>query len=119
MTRLITSQILMKSFRAQVKRQGRIVWTVDSGTTDSISCTEDAFIPGSLRFFNAGKELKIEVASGEVVDAIGIGKVHLNKQLTIKNVLFVPDFTCNLLRVMKTTCVNSLFYPSQKTCDLL
>ncbi len=74
------------------------VWILDSGASSHLCCNGELFnkLEKSTQ--------SILLASGESVNAQGVGDVFLqsgNTEITLRNVLFVPDLHSNILSVSK------------------
>ena len=70
-------------------------WVLDSGVTGRMCCSCDAF--ESLK--RLPTEKRVFMGDGSEVSAYSIGTVQLNPNVTLKEVLYVPDFTINLCSV--------------------
>lgn len=70
------------------------VWILDSGATHHVCCSPTAFLSQT----SAGNCL-ITTADGHTVSVLGTGAVHLSDDLTLENVLYVPEFHCNVLSI--------------------
>ncbi|GKC72524.1 hypothetical protein Tco_1118407 [Tanacetum coccineum] len=74
-------------------------WVVDSGATEHI--THQGHLLKNL-FMNT-TERPVTIPIGESIPVKGKGEVVFTGGLNIKGVLFVPNFTCNLLSVRRLT----------------
>lgn len=58
---------------------------------------------------------KIAITDGSLTTIVGLGDIHINPSLTLKNVHYVTKLSTNLVSIQKVThdmnC-NMLFYPS-------
>ena len=70
-------------------------WIVDSGASDHMTGESTLFSSYSPC---AGNQ-KIKIADGSFSTVAGIGSVVLSPLLTLKNVLHVPNLSCNLMSV--------------------
>ena len=79
-------------------------WFIDSGASQHMFCVRE--------YFHGYKELaspeKMRLANDTMISGDGIGSViwedkELNETTTIKNVLFVPELSQNLISVKKIT----------------
>ncbi|KAJ9542449.1 LOW QUALITY PROTEIN: hypothetical protein OSB04_028955 [Centaurea solstitialis] len=84
------------------KREGDDEWAVDSGATEHITYDPD-FLNGETKI---GFEAPIAIADGTKVPVRGRGNSTLKGGTKIDDVLYVPNFSCNLLSVRRLT--NSL-----------
>lgn len=92
-----------------VKTEKSNTWVIDSG---------NPITSGNLLLFHSCKpctnnhQVKI-VVDGTLSPVIGIGTTQISKDLTLKNVLFVPNLSCNLLSIRKMThdynCIAKFF----------
>lgn len=73
-------------------------WIVDSGATDHICHTLSLFVEYHVIY---GPEHVITIPDGKQVIVTHIGTIHLNKNIPLKDVLFVPDFQFNLVSIPK------------------
>lgn len=69
-------------------------WIVDSGASSNICCTNDAFTSMSKRH-NAS----VTLPNSTTISVDCMGDIQLNSKLTLRSVLFVPQFRFNLLSV--------------------
>ena len=73
---------------------GKDVWLLDSGA----SC----HLTGNLNLLSNVHEassIHLELPNGETTLATKKGLVHLNSQIVLKDVLYVPQFCCNLISI--------------------
>jgi len=70
-------------------------WVLDSGATGHMCCDRKAF--ETLKRLPNAKV--IYLGDGSEVGAYGIGTVLLNSTIPLKEVLYVPDFTVNLVSI--------------------
>lgn len=81
------------------------IWLADSGASDHMSCDKIFFENLTLGVYG-----KITIANGESLKAEGIGTVKLTVgehenpvELTLKDVLYIPTLSTNLLSIRKIT----------------
>ncbi|KAL2923588.1 Retrovirus-related Pol polyprotein from transposon RE2 [Bienertia sinuspersici] len=72
-------------------------WIVDSGASDHMAWKENMF--NSLSRLQ--KPVKIKLPDGTLKKVDKIGKIKVNENLELSNVLFVPEFKHNLMSVSK------------------
>ena len=77
-------------------------WIIDSGATDHMTSCSKLF---SSYNPSAGNQ-KIKIADGSFSAVIGTGSIYISSSLVLKNVLYVPNLSCNLLFKSKITCDN-------------
>ncbi|GLT39324.1 hypothetical protein SLA2020_135220 [Shorea laevis] len=72
-------------------------WIIDSGASDHMT-------PHITNFIEKSPYCSpVKIPNGSSLDVSHIGKVELPNDVTLENVLCVPQFTCNLLSVSKIT----------------
>ena len=98
---LVTGQLLSATTSNEVGS-----WIVDSGATSHLCNDKSMFTV----FDSLENPQEIVLGDGHTLDAVGIGDVVLNlvvdgkiKKRQLRDVLYVPRLTCNLLSVSKTT----------------
>ncbi|XP_076943736.1 uncharacterized protein LOC143614087 [Bidens hawaiensis] len=74
-------------------------WVVDSGFTEHITHSFESFL-GNIE---SSQELPVTIPNGESVPVKGKGLCVLPNDIKIRDVLYVPEFTCNLLSVSRLT----------------
>lgn len=77
-----------------------IQWILDSGASHHM--TPLSFILEDIRVLQ--KPFYITVPTGEAVLVERIGKLSLDKNIKLVNVLIVPKFSCNLISIHRLTC---------------
>ena len=94
-------------------------WFIDSGASQHMCCVRE--------YFQGYKELaspeKVRLANDTMISGVGIGSViwedkELNETTTIKNVLFVPELSQNLISVKKITQAGYKVEFSGTTCKV-
>ncbi|XP_019155033.1 PREDICTED: uncharacterized protein LOC109151887 [Ipomoea nil] len=73
-----------------------MIWILDSGATDHITC--------SLQFFDKCCRIEgvsVKLPNGEVVSVTRVGQIIFDKGLILENVLYIPSFTFNIVSVSK------------------
>jgi len=87
-------------------------WIVDTGASDHM--TSDLNQLHNLQ--PLPKPVKITLPDGSLKTVTQIGQIHLSSEITIQNVLYVPDFKFNLLsvhRLLTDHKLFALFFPNQ------
>lgn len=74
-----------------------ITWIIDSGAYNHI-CSNKQLLH-SLNLLST--PFQVTLPNKQIVSIIHSGTVHLNPYITLYNVLYAPDFHCNLLSVLK------------------
>ncbi|KAL6327840.1 hypothetical protein AAG906_026514 [Vitis piasezkii] len=74
------------------------LWILDSGATHHVCYSQASFEP-FVPIFNSS----VSLPNGHTVPVHGTGSVRLCDDLTLQNVLFVPQFHCNLLSISALT----------------
>jgi len=96
---------------ARNERYSHDAYHIDSGATEHMDSNE-------LRFINKFADRRpIIVGGGKVLWSTHVGKVRLSDQLTLDNVLLIPDLRCNLIsvaRLLKAGC-EVTFQPTEAT----
>ncbi|OMO88956.1 Integrase, catalytic core [Corchorus capsularis] len=73
-------------------------WIIDTGATDHITCTFDSF-----KTYRPVNNVFVGLPNNTKVQVTHIGTVQFNDSLILFDVLYVPDFTFNLVSVGKLT----------------
>lgn len=71
-------------------------WILDTGATDHICSSLDWFVS-----YEKIKSISVTLPNGNSVEAHFTGKVQLSDNLLIENVLYLPQFSFNLISVSK------------------
>ncbi|MFS7905051.1 putative RNA-directed DNA polymerase [Helianthus anomalus] len=74
-------------------------WIVDSGCTEHITYLLNLF-HGNLKTTH---ELPVRIPNGDFIPVKGKGSSTLPNGTEIRDVLYIPDFTCNLLSISRLT----------------
>ncbi|RVX02926.1 hypothetical protein CK203_023296 [Vitis vinifera] len=74
------------------------LWILDSGATHHVCYSRASFEPFTPTFNSF-----VALPNGHTVPVGGTGSVRLCNDLTLQNVLFVPQFHCNLLSISALT----------------
>ncbi|XP_019164275.1 PREDICTED: uncharacterized protein LOC109160431 [Ipomoea nil] len=72
------------------------VWILDSGATDHITCSMEYF-EDSQRVLG----IFVKLPNGNVVGVTHIGQIKLSNHIALKNVLYIPSFTFNIIYVSR------------------
>ncbi|XP_073041739.1 uncharacterized protein [Primulina eburnea] len=83
-------------------------WIIDSGASDHMTGSKMFFTTYSPSIFPR----TVKIADGSFLLIHGTGLVSVGPSLCLKNVLYVPGFSCNLLSTMDQNC-NAIFSPSR------
>ena len=79
-------------------------WIIDSGASDHMT--------GSRRLLTSYSPCthprSVKIANGSMLTILGTGTVELSPTLCLKNVLYVPKFSCNLLSISQLTAEQNL-----------
>lgn len=98
------------------KTSGKGKWIVDSGATEHITYDNSLIEKLPTERF----ESPVGLPNGDIVPIKGHGHHTLPNRITIKYVLHVPDFDCNILSRSKITndlqCVATFFL--QNSCHI-
>ena len=78
-------------------------WILDTGASDHVTC-----LLSNFSTFNEVDNVIINLPTGHQVHATHIGSVILSAQLTLNDVLYVPDFNFNLISVSKLAANQAL-----------
>ena len=73
-------------------------WVVDSGATHHVAHNKDLFFE-----LSDALNTSVTLPTGLGIKIAGIGSIRLSDSLTLKNVLYLPDFRLNLLSVSQLT----------------
>jgi len=73
-------------------------WIIDSGATHHVSYDRNLF-----ESLSDGLTNEVTLPTGSNVKIAGNGVIKLNSNLTLKNVLYIPEFRLNLLSVSQQT----------------
>ncbi|KAG7543853.1 Reverse transcriptase RNA-dependent DNA polymerase [Arabidopsis thaliana x Arabidopsis arenosa] len=73
-------------------------WIIDSGASHHVSYDKNLF-----ESLSDGLSSAVTLPTGSNVNIAGIGVIKLNAQITLTNVLYIPEFRLNLLSVSQLT----------------
>ncbi|KAG7583985.1 Retrotransposon Copia-like N-terminal [Arabidopsis suecica] len=73
-------------------------WIIDSGATHHVSYNRDLF-----ESLSDGLSSEVTLPTRSNVKIAGVGVIKLNAYITLKNVLYIPEFRLNLLSVSQLT----------------
>ena len=108
MSSLFSSAGLGISASANVASQGLALssvaassapWIIDSGASDHMTGSRHLF----TSFTPCSSGRTVEIANGSLTAVTGTGCIPLNSHITLSNVLYVPQLSCNLLSISKLT----------------
>lgn len=95
---LMVQKGIASSYHADLPNQGE-PWIIDSDASDHMT--------GNRNFFSSYtpclRDRFVKIADDSFTRVMGIGSVSLSSTLHLRNVLYVPGFTCNLLSISKLT----------------
>ena len=83
-------------------------WIIDSGATDHVSKNPP------ITNKSASKHTSVQLPNGGHAEITSTGSMKLCNDMTVDNVLYVPNFKANLLSISKLTRAlgcNVTFYP--------
>ncbi|XP_050210032.1 uncharacterized protein LOC126660517 [Mercurialis annua] len=80
------------------KKPANIIWIIDSGATDYVVCSLDAFTSYKLVY-----NVFVTLPNFQKLAVTHIGVVRFSDDLILRDVLFVPDFSFNLISTSKLT----------------
>lgn len=80
------------------------VWIVDTGATDHMTCNKNLF----HTLNNLVAPVFVSLPNGNYIKVTQSGSIPLNSSISLHNVLYIPDFHCNLLAVSKLVLTDSL-----------
>ena len=86
-------------FESCVLENDKSIWILDSGSTNHVSCSLQLLEKWN---YLKSRELKLKVGNGEMVSVRARGKAKLkfqNRILELDNVLYIPNFSRNLVSV--------------------
>lgn len=67
-------------------------WIINSGATEHITCDKNL-----LKEMLVSTQQIVHIPNGTSVPVRGSGKLELFNGINLNNVLYIPDFNCNLL----------------------
>ena len=74
-------------------------WIIDSGATDHMTSKSQLF----YTYTSSPSNKKIVVANGSLATVTGFGDIYITPTLILKNVLYVPKLSVNLVSIQKLT----------------
>jgi len=80
------------------RKEGKCFWILDTGTTNHVACSISLFIR-----YHKIKSIRVKLPNNQCVCvcATHAGTVFLSKNITLHNVLYIPDFTLNIIFVQR------------------
>lgn len=94
---------------------GNSVWIIDSGANDHTCFNEKLF----TSLFTLPQTLHISLPNGSVIPITYSGTIFITRDIILNNVLFVPNFSYNLLSVNKLAQqLHCSVYFTNDTCNL-
>ncbi|MFX3647994.1 MAG: hypothetical protein ACE3JU_11600, partial [Paenibacillus sp.] len=97
----------------------RIPWIIDSGSNRVMTYSKDVFISGTYKSFTDTQLESIELGDGSIILAYGTGDVMLGPNFIVKNALYVPKLTENLLPTRIPGRKGLYFSFEDDICDVL
>ncbi|OMP02182.1 Drug/metabolite transporter [Corchorus olitorius] len=94
-----TGKIALLSNSCTIKESGNANWIIDSGSTDNIA-NKKHYIENLIK--NVDKST-VSTANGTLVPVKGAGKVNFFPETDHCDVLFMPEFSCNIMSVSRIT----------------
>lgn len=85
-------------------------WIIDTGATHHMCCNKNLF----EQLVTLTEPFHVRLPNTHILSVTQISDIQLTGNLSLKNVLYIPTFNCNLLSVSKLTQVNNCsvqFYP--------
>lgn len=73
-------------------------WVIDSGATHHVSFDRNLFLS-----LDTSVESYVNLPTGPLVKISGVGMIQLNKDILLKNVLFIPEFCLSLISISSLT----------------
>lgn len=111
------SQIAGVSSNQQNSALGNIspnYWILDTGATDHVTCNSKNFIT-----YHEIKPIHVTLPNGNTVKATHSGTVHFTNEFKLFNVLYIPDFTLNIISVQQLiTSLNCKLTFVDSKCDI-
>nr|KYP74079.1 Retrovirus-related Pol polyprotein from transposon TNT 1-94 [Cajanus cajan] len=86
------------SFTTYPHKGSSSIWILDSGATTHITCSIDNFI-----CYRKLENQFVYLPTGSAIEVKVIGTVKLNNNFILHKVLFIPEFTVNLISVSSLT----------------
>ncbi|KAL2232808.1 UNVERIFIED_CONTAM: Retrovirus-related Pol polyprotein from transposon RE1 [Sesamum indicum] len=90
-------------------------WIIDTGATNHICANLDLF----HSYSKPSQTYTIILPDGTKKDASYVGEVHLNAEVVLQDVLYIPSFSVNLLSVTQLCRNNSYHFRFTKTSCIL
>lgn len=81
------------------------LWIVDTGASHHMCCNKDLLTD----IISLTKPFQVALPNKQLISITHSGVVHLNEHIILSNVLYVPEFHCNLLSVSKLTQDSNCF----------
>lgn len=89
-------------------------WVIDSGATHHVAYDKDLFLSLDSSVMSA-----VNLPQGSCVRISGVGTIRINNDILLNNVLFIPEFRLNLIRISSLTTdlqTRVIFDPS--SCEI-
>lgn len=89
-------------------------WVIDSGATHHVAHDRSLFLEMDNSIVS-----RVNLPTGPTVKISGIGKVRLNNDILLNNVLFIPEFRLNLISISSlTTYIGSRVIFDSTCCEI-
>ncbi|XP_014500575.1 uncharacterized protein LOC106761528 [Vigna radiata var. radiata] len=96
------------------ENQGTFSWIIDTGATDHVTHEKKYFIT-----FQKIKPITVKLPNNSVVTAQYAGTIQFSENFIIFNVLYIPEFSFNLISVQSLTRdLNCVLTFSSKSCQI-
>nr|KYP37322.1 Retrovirus-related Pol polyprotein from transposon TNT 1-94 [Cajanus cajan] len=89
-------------------------WVIDSGATSHICCHRNMY-----HSYTSLSDSYVMLPNSTKVKIVGIGSIHLNHDIHLHNVLFIPSFRFNLLSLLKLINENQFQFTMQSNSFVL
>lgn len=94
--------LIETSTSSHERLSGQDGWLLDSGASCHLTGN-----PNLLSNVHEASSIHVELPNGETTLATKKGLVHLNSQIVLKDVLYVPQLCCNLISIAQL--INDLY----------
>ena len=97
---------------SSIKTYSDVSWIFDSGATDHMTGCSKLF----SSYTPCARNKKIKIADGSFSAIAETGTIHISSLLILKNILHVPNLSCNLLSISKLTHENHCVAKFNSSC---
>jgi len=77
-------------------KEGKSFWILDTDVTDHVACSISLFIS-----YHKIKTVRVKLLNNQYVCATHAETVFLSKNITMHNVLYIPDFTLIIISIQR------------------